>query len=252
MPAQALKEKSDIDIVRIETAKHGQIYADMLTLALRTGLRNGDIRCLNWDSVDFKNQTMNVVEGKYTKSKLTKTKKSFKDKASTLIINCGGLTAVLKKDETFLSQLRAEYKKALLESPQKIRKIYLDETCTAILKRRFLKWGALSKYVFTSRDSSSNNKRVDSHISRSACSQVASKVKEALNESRSQKGLRAVSYSLHSTRKTAGYLLFSATNNIEVVAEFLKHESSTTTRRYIGLDDDENQRSFDILSQALS
>ncbi|RYU41128.1 hypothetical protein ERW49_18850, partial [Aliivibrio finisterrensis] len=186
MPAQALKEKSDIDIVRIETAKHGQIYADMLTLALRTGLRNGDIRCLSWDSVDLKNQTMNVVEGKYTKSKLTKTKKSFKVEVSALISDCGGLTRVLKKDEMFLSRLRAEYKKALLESPQKVRKIYLDETCTAILKRRFLKWGALSKYVFTSRDSGSNNKRVDSHISRSACSQVAASVKEALNETRSK------------------------------------------------------------------
>ena len=52
----------------------------------------------------------------------------------------------------------------------------------------------------------------------------------------------------HSMRKTFGHAVYNATGNIDLVADILNHSSIKQTRRYIGLEWEEHEEAYDMLS----
>ena len=59
------------------------------------------------------------------------------------------------------------------------------------------------------------------------------------------------SYSTHSLRKTFAYHVYKQTNNLALVQELLNHSSIATTRKYLGIVDEEIQCAYDELNLGL-
>jgi len=75
-----IKVFTDTEVAKLEEAAQTTPYYDLIYVALRTGMRRGEILALSWDSIDFENNTIfikravvytkdNGIEYKPTKSK---------------------------------------------------------------------------------------------------------------------------------------------------------------------------------------
>lgn len=224
------------------------IYALLFKLDVTSGIRIEDLTNLRWDMVDWNSRTITFAESKGTKSRITNAKNGVLKqwynnilkadqtlREALLFIDYRDLLTVVPDHHKVMIELSIE--QAVRNAKPKTRVVDLSPKLVSELRLRKAQFdGVDSGYIFSSKTMLSNRARGSiGTISRQSCTRMFKRMGEAVSIILSSK----VVGSSHGLRRTYARLLYSQTNDMNIVLHVMGWSSIILAKRYLGLLEDE-------------
>lgn len=225
----ALASREEVAIVEYFLLKHcGQIYADVFTVGRCLGLRVNDLLSIKFSDILLNESRLVMYESKQLKAFETKCKKAAK-----------------KAIEQGATEEEARAIVDAIPRPRK-RNLRLNQTVMTVIKRRIREKqkGLGHRYLFTSE---SNRANTDKPLARQSVGRKLQEASEHLNEIRKSEGKSELRISTHSMRKTFARGLFEKGLPASTVSEIIGHSNVRTTRRYIDIQEQANDKAYMLL-----
>jgi integrase len=173
---------------------------------------------------------MNIVEPIRSKRDINKIKKALHGR-NLLLFTLGINTALRISDLLTLKaeDVSGDYLTLYESKTDKYKRIALNSVAKKAIRELAPKEG----YLFPSRKGGQPISRVQAY--------------RVLNDAAKRAGLTDLKFGCHSLRKTAGYFTYKKTNNIGLVMRMLNHSSEKETLRYIGINQENIDESYEML-----